>query len=138
MDNGKLTGKIINEALLSREKAYAPYSRFRVGAAVITVGNKIYTGCNIENSSYGLTCCAERVALFKAVSEGEKEFMAIAVASDSEEYCRPCGACRQVMAQFGAEIRVYMCNNKGEYEVKTVADLLPDRFELVFGKGCPE
>jgi len=130
--------KIIKEALSSREKAYAPYSGFRVGAAVITGGDKIYTGCNIENSSYGLTCCAERVALFKAVSEGEKDFKAIAVVSDSEEYCRPCGACRQVMAQFGAEIRVYMCNNKGEYEVKTVADLLPDRFELVFGKGCPE
>jgi len=134
----RMVGKIIKEALLSREKAYAPYSGFRVGAAVITGGDKIYTGCNIENSSYGLTCCAERVALFKAVSEGEKDFKAIAVVSDSEEYCRPCGACRQVMAQFGDEIRVYMCNNKGEYEVKTVADLLPDRFGPVFGKGCPE
>lgn len=124
--------KLIQAALSARDKAYAPYSGFRVGAAV-AAGGKIYTGCNIENSSYGLTCCAERVALFKAVSEGERDFSAIAVASDSNDYCSPCGACRQVLAEFGDGMKVYMCSNKGEYQVKTVADLLPARFVLLPG-----
>lgn len=122
--------RLIQEALSARDKAYAPYSGFRVGAAVVTAGGKIFSGGNIENSSYGLTCCAERVALFKAVSEGERQFAAIAVASDSEGFCSPCGACRQVLAEFGSRMRVYMCNRKGECQVKTVADLLPDRFIL--------
>ncbi|MFZ5648670.1 MAG: cytidine deaminase [Bacillota bacterium] len=121
---------LINEAASARNRAYAPYSRFRVGAAVATSGGKIYSGCNVENASYGLTCCAERVALFKAVSEGEKEFTDIAVVSDSEDFCSPCGACRQVMAEFGGHITVYMCNNRGEYQLKSVSDLLPGSFRL--------
>ena len=138
MENDPAAEKLVKKALSARDSAYAPYSGFKVGAALMTSGGEIYTGCNIENASYGLTCCAERVAVFKAVSEGKKDFTAIAVACGSGDFCSPCGACRQVMAQFGDEIRVYMCNNKGEYEVKTVADLLPDRFGPVFGKGCPE
>lgn len=122
--------RLIKEAVSARSRAYAPYSRFSVGAAVAVSGGNIYTGCNVENASYGLTCCAERVALFKAVSEGEREFTDIAVVSDSEDFCSPCGACRQVMAEFGGNIKVYMCNNRGEYKVKSVSDLLPGSFSL--------
>ncbi|MCL6611358.1 MAG: cytidine deaminase [Peptococcaceae bacterium] len=122
---------MVRAALSARTRAYAPYSGFRVGAALLTGEGKIYTGCNIENSSYGLTCCAERVALFKAVSEGERNFKALAVASDSQEYCSPCGACRQVLAEFGDRLTVYMVNNTGEYLVKTVGELLPARFSLL-------
>ena len=121
---------LILEAISARDTAYAPYSNFRVGAALMTSGETIYTGCNIENSSYGLTCCAERVALFKAVSEGERDFKAIAVVSDSEEYCSPCGACRQVLAEFGEQILVYMSNNAGKYRVQKVSELLPAYFSL--------
>ncbi|MFZ5649825.1 MAG: cytidine deaminase [Bacillota bacterium] len=122
--------RLVKEAISARNRAYAPYSRFRVGAAVAASGGSIYTGCNVENASYGLTCCAERVALFKAVSQGEREFTDIAVVSDSEDFCSPCGACRQVMAEFGGHIKVYMCNNRGEYKVKSVSDLLPGSFSL--------
>lgn len=122
--------RLIKEAVSTRDRAYAPYSGFRVGAAVAAAGGRVFTGCNVENASYGLTCCAERVALFKAISEGEREFTDIAVVSDSEDFCSPCGACRQVMAEFGGHIKVYMCNNRGEYRVKSVADLLPESFSL--------
>lgn len=122
--------KLIDCARKVRENAYAPYSRFQVGAALITAGGKIYTGCNVENSSYGLTVCAERVALFKAVSEGEREFEAIAIFADTRDYCSPCGACRQVLLEFGRDIKVYMANNEGEYKVMTVTELLPAAFEL--------
>lgn len=121
---------LINEAISARDRAYAPYSGFRVGAAVAAAGGRVFTGCNVENSSYGLTCCAERVALFKAVSEGEREFTDIAVVSDSEDFCSPCGACRQVMVEFGGHIKVYMCNKRGEYRVKSTDDLLPESFRL--------
>ncbi|MCL6639113.1 MAG: cytidine deaminase [Firmicutes bacterium] len=122
--------KLINAALAARERAYAPYSGFKVGAAILTRDGRYYTGCNIENASYGLTCCAERVALFKAVSNGEKEFAAIAVAAGTEEFCSPCGACRQVLAEFGGQIKVYMAGARGQYRVKTVAELLPDAFGI--------
>lgn len=121
---------LILQAISARDKAYAPYSKFRVGAALLTAGETIYTGCNIENSSYGLTCCAERVAIFKAVSEGEKHFTAMAVVSDSEEYCSPCGACRQVLAEFGDQILIFMANNAGQYRVQKVSELLPGYFSL--------
>ncbi|MFZ5596850.1 MAG: cytidine deaminase [Bacillota bacterium] len=127
--------KLIARAMSAREKAYAPYSRFRVGAAAMTRGGRIYTGCNVENSSYGLTCCAERVAVFKAVSEGDRDITDIALISDSKDYCSPCGACRQVLAEFGDGIRVYMCNSRGEYEVGTVGDLLPGKFSLPPGES---
>ncbi|MDQ0286489.1 cytidine deaminase [Desulfofundulus luciae] len=127
--------KLINTARASRERAYAPYSGFRVGAAILTSEGRLYTGCNIENASYGLTVCAERVALFKAVSNGERHFAALAVISDSEDYCTPCGACRQVLAEFGNEIKVYMCNHHGEYIVKTLAELLPLSFKLKAGEA---
>jgi cytidine deaminase len=129
-NSAAVTARLVQAALAAREKAYAPYSGFRVGAALLTGTGRIYDGCNIENSSYGLSCCAERVALFKAVSEGDRDFLALAVASGSGDHCPPCGACRQVLAEFGDQIKVYMCNNKGEYKVDTVAGLLPGKFGL--------
>jgi len=122
--------KLIGAAAASREKAYAPYSNFRVGAAILTKEGRYYTGCNIENASYGLTCCAERVALFKAVSNSERSFEAIAVTAGTDEYCSPCGACRQALAEFGTDIKVYMVNGSGNYQVRTVAELLPESFAL--------
>jgi len=120
--------KLINAALAARERAYAPYSGFRVGAVVLTREGRCYTGCNVENASYGLSCCAERVALFKAVSSGERDFQAIAVTAGTEDFCAPCGACRQVLAEFGPHIDVYMANGRGEYRLKTAAELLPEAF----------
>jgi cytidine deaminase len=122
--------KLIGAAAASREEAYAPYSNFRVGAAILTKEGRYYTGCNIENASYGLTCCAERVALFKAVSNSERSFEAIAVTAGTDEYCSPCGACRQALAEFGTDIKVYMVTGSGDYQVRTVAELLPDSFKL--------
>lgn len=127
--------KLINTARAARERAYAPYSNFRVGAALLTAEGRLYNGCNIENASYGLTICAERVALFKAVSNGEKNFAALAVISGGAEYCTPCGACRQVLIEFAPEMDVYMCNSRGEYKRQTVAALLPLSFYLSLDAG---
>ncbi|MCT4688353.1 cytidine deaminase [Vallitalea sp.] len=105
--------EIVNEAMKAKEMAYVPYSKFKVGAAVITKGGKIYTGCNIENASFGATNCAERTALFKAVSEGEREFDAIAVVSSSGDFTPPCGICRQVLAELMPEGKIILANNNG-------------------------
>lgn len=91
---------LIDEAINIRNKAYVPYSKFQVGAALLTKSGKIYTGCNIENAAYPVSCCAERVAIFKAISEGETEFVEMAVAADTERPVPPCGSCRQVMSEF--------------------------------------
>jgi len=120
--------KLIEVALQAREKAYTPYSKFKVGAALLTGDGHIFTGCNVENASYGLTCCAERTAVFKAVSEGHREFDAIAVVADVPKLCSPCGACRQVLSEFGGDIKVHMGNVKGEYVTTTVNELLPGYF----------
>jgi len=133
--------KLINAALAARERAYAPYSKFRVGAAILTREGRYYTGCNVENVSYGLSCCAERVAIFKAVSNGERDFQAIAITAGTEDFCAPCGACRQVLAEFGPHIDVYMANEVGEYRLKTVAELLPEAFgsgALAAKEGRPD
>lgn len=127
--------KLINAAVDARKKAYAPYSNYRVGAAILTRQGRYYTGCNIENASYSLTCCAERVALYKAVSAGEHDFEAIAVAGTAD-YCVPCGACRQTLAEFGTSLKVYMVNGQGDYLVQTLDALLPcvfDRERLLSG-----
>ncbi|OPY57768.1 MAG: Cytidine deaminase [Pelotomaculum sp. PtaU1.Bin035] len=121
---------LIKAASAAREGAYAPYSGFKVGAAILTTEGHCYTGCNIENASYGLSCCAERVALFKAVSNGERDFEAVAVTSGTDGYCAPCGACRQVLAEFNPAMKVYMVNKQGEYRLLTVAELLPVAFAL--------
>lgn len=123
--------ELINKALEARKYAYTPYSHFAVGAALLTTEGDVYTGCNIENASYGLTVCAERVALFKAVSCGQRSFKALAVVAGTEEYCSPCGACRQVLSEFGGDMRVYLANRRGEYREMTVNELLPGAFSLV-------
>jgi cytidine deaminase len=122
--------KLINIARAARDKAYAPYSNFPVGAALITLRGQIYKGCNIENASYGLTVCAERIAVFKAVSEGERDFAALAVIAGGENYCFPCGACLQVFYEFCPRCRIFICNNQGEFQEKLVTELLPYAFQI--------
>lgn len=120
--------ELILAAQEAREKAYAPYSGFKVGAALLASNGKVYTGCNIENAAFGHSICAERTAVFKAVSDGEKTFAALAVVADTEEPVSPCGACRQVLAEFSADMRVIMANTKGKFVLSTVKQLLPYAF----------
>jgi cytidine deaminase len=121
--------ELISTALKFREKAYVPYSNFKVGAAVITEDDTIYGGCNIENASYGATNCAERTAIFKAVSEGHRSIKAIAIIGDVSTYTYPCGICRQVMAEFAdASIPVILIKNEDDYIVKTLEEVLPGAF----------
>lgn len=120
--------RLIELAKGVREQAYAPYSRFLVGAALLGRSGRVYTGCNVENASYPAGICAERCAVAKAVSEGEREFSAIAVVGDTEGPCAPCGICRQVLAEFGPDIQVIMANLKGNVKVVAAADLLPGAF----------
>lgn len=121
--------KLADIASAAKEKAYAPYSKFRVGAVVLADSGKLYTGVNVENVSFGATCCAERAAVFKAVSEGERKIKAVAIASDSEELIFPCGMCRQVLAEFGDRDMPVICTkNNGDYRVYTLEELLPNAF----------
>ena len=117
---------LIKLAQQAREQAYSPYSQFPVGAALQGRSGRIYCGCNVENVSYGLTVCAERVAVFKAISEGEREFDAIAVVTSNGG--SPCGACRQVLAEFNHKIAVYVADTEGEYQTYCLEELLPDAF----------
>lgn len=119
--------KLINRAVVARDKTYSPYSHFGVGAALLCEDGRIYEGCNIENASYGLTNCAERTAIFKAVSEGQTKFKALAVVADTEGPCAPCGACRQVISEFEIP-RIIMANLRGDYTVVDLEGLLPFRF----------
>ena len=120
---------LIQAAAAVRDKAFAPYSRFKVGAAVRGASGRIHTGCNVESASFGLTCCAERVAVFKAVSEGEHEIVAVAVVTDVSPPAAPCGACRQVLYEFGADMAVIRANLTGERVDAVMRDLLPDGFD---------
>ena len=115
-------------AQMAKLKAYSPFSKFRVGAAILTRDNKIFTGCNIENSSYGLTICAERVAIFNAISSGASKFSAIAVISDSPTFTPPCGACRQVLLDLAGDIDFVMVDSKNHFKVLKLATLLPFAF----------
>lgn len=119
---------LVQLAAEAMENAYAPYSNFRVGAALLTKNGKVYTGCNIENASYGATNCAERTAIFKAVSEGEREFEAIAIIADTDKFAYPCGICRQVMLEFSRDLKLYVSNRNGEYKEYTIDELLPGGF----------
>ncbi len=110
----------------AREKSYSPYSHYKVGAALLTSSGQIYTGCNIENASYGPSVCAERTAIFKAVSEGERNFTAIAIVTSDGGM--PCGVCRQVIREFAPNLTVIVGNMEGKYQVFTLADLLPHSF----------
>jgi cytidine deaminase len=122
--------ELITSAIDIRERAYVPYSNFKVGAAVLTGNDKIYSGCNIENASYGATNCAERTAIFKAISEGEKSIKAIAIIGDVENYTFPCGICRQVIAEFAEDgnTDVILVKNKEDYIIKKMHELLPGAF----------
>ena len=119
--------KLMDCAIKARENAYSPYSHFAVGAALLCEDGTLYEGCNIENASYGLTNCAERTAIFKAVSEGQIKFKALAVVADTEGPCAPCGACRQVMAEFKIPL-IIMGNLMGNIKIVTIEELLPFSF----------
>lgn len=121
---------LIKEAIAAKEMAYTPYSHFRVGAALLTKEGKIYRGCNIENVAFTPTNCAERTAFFKAISEGEKEFAAIAVTGDADDYLYPCGVCRQVMVEFCdlQEFKVIVANTEDDYKVFPLGELVPGVF----------
>ena len=120
--------RLLEHAKHAREKAYVPYSKFKVGAAVMTRSGQIFEGCNIENASYGLANCAERTAIFKAVSEGEQDLIAIAVVADCKIPVPPCGACRQVISEFNPEMPVILGNLKGDIAEYTIDQLLPGAF----------
>ncbi|MEW6447721.1 MAG: cytidine deaminase [Bacillota bacterium] len=119
---------LVGRALAAKEKAYAPYSGIRVGAAVKTGDGAIFTGANVENASYGLTICAERVAVAKAVTEGYRDIVAVAIVWEGEGFCTPCGACRQVLHEFGPGMRVIMTDAQGNYREEVLAALLPHAF----------
>jgi len=122
---------LISKAYAAREMAYVPYSNFKVGAALITEDNTIYTGCNIENASYGATNCAERTAIFKAVSEGHNKIKAIAIVGAKGNYTFPCGICRQVILEFANEnVDIILAKNENEYIVKTIDEILPGGFTI--------
>jgi cytidine deaminase len=120
---------LIAAAKQARENAHAPFSNFRVGAALRAKSGRIYTGSNIESASYGLTCCAERVAIFKALSEGERGFEALAVVADTEKLTPPCGACRQILWEFCGDLPVVLANLAGKEERESAGNLLPRPFD---------
>jgi cytidine deaminase len=123
---------LIAAARAAREHAHAPYSSFRVGAAVRAKSGRVFTGCNVENATYGLTICAERVAIFKAISEGERGFDAVAVAADTETLTPPCGACRQIIWEFCGDAEIILANLKGKVETYRMSQLFPKPFDSSF------
>ncbi len=126
--------ELINAAIEARENAYAPYSNFQVGAAVEGESGDIYIGCNVESASYGLTVCAERVAIWKGISRGEKRFKQIAVVVDTEELTPPCGVCRQIIWEFCGDVPVILSNLHGNTETIMMSELLPRAFDSKFLK----
>jgi cytidine deaminase len=124
--------KLIAAARAAREHAHAPYSKFRVGAAVRAASGKIFTGCNVENATYGLTLCAERVAVFKAVSEGERGFDAVAVVADTDSLTPPCGSCRQILWEFCGDAEVILANLQGKVEHHRMSAIFPKPFDGTF------
>jgi len=129
---------LLDAARKAREKAYAPYSHFPVGAAVLGADGGIYAGCNVENSSLGLTCCAERSAVFAMVAAGEREIREVLIIGQTDEPLPPCGACRQVIAEFAdPAVVVHMCNRRGESRDITVAELVPHIFHLRKSRAKP-
>lgn len=126
---------LVQQAINAKSRAMPTYSNFHVGAALLGKSGKVYLGANIEISSYGLTICAERTAAFSAIIEGEREFEAIAIAGDSDEYISPCGACRQVLVELcGKGLQVFMVNGKGEFKQNTIDELIPYSFSKEFLK----
>ena len=123
---------LLEAALAARENAHAPFSGFQVGAALEDDSGRIHTGCNVENATYGLTICAERVAVFKAISEGARKFRRIAVAADTGTLTPPCGACRQILWEFCGDIEVLLVNLEGRSESLRLKDLFPRPFDASF------
>ena len=126
---------LCQKAIDMLDMAYVPYSHFPVGAALLCRDGTVFTGCNIENAAYGATICAERTAIFKAVSEGHRDFDTIVIAGRSEDYCYPCGMCRQFMKEFAPEMQVICLNGKGEAKELTLRELLPYGFDSTFLPG---
>jgi cytidine deaminase len=123
---------LLRAALDAREHAHAPYSNFRVGAALEDAAGRIHTGCNVENATYGLTMCAERVAIYKAISEGAREFRRIAVAADSHRLTPPCGSCRQLIWEFCGDVEIALVNLAGKTESLRASELFPRAFDDSF------
>ncbi len=123
---------LVEAAIQAREFAHAPYSHFRVGAAVEDETGRVFTGCNVENATYGLTLCAERVAIFKGISEGAKRFHRIAVAVDTDRLTPPCGACRQILWEFCGDAELTLCNMHGLFETLRLSTLFPRAFDATF------
>ena len=126
--------ELIAAAIAVRENAYAPFSSFKVGSAIEMEDGEVIDGCNVESASYGLTVCAERVAIWKAISQGKRKIKHIAVVADTEELTPPCGVCRQIIWEFGGDIPVTMANLKGKTETVQMKDLLPRAFDTKFLK----
>jgi len=128
--------ELIEQAREARQGAHAPYSNFKVGAAILASDGRVFTGCNVENSTYSLSMCAERVAIFKAVSEGARELLKIAVVADSENLTPPCGCCRQMIWEFaGEETKVILANMIGDIQKFDIKELIPEPFDARFLEG---
>ena len=130
----QLDKELVAAATAVRENAYAPFSEFKVGAALVTDGGQIIVGSNVESASYGLTVCAERVAVWNAISQGKRKVTRIAVVADTEDLTPPCGVCRQIIWEFGGDIPVVLANLKGKTETVQMKDLLPRAFDTKFLK----
>jgi cytidine deaminase len=126
---------LVDAARAAREFALAPYSGFKVGAALLTRAGRVITGCNVENASYGLTMCAERVALLKALSEGERDFIELAVVADTEVLTPPCGTCRQIIWEFSKNATIVLANLRGQQGIVSIRELLPRAFDARFLTG---
>jgi cytidine deaminase len=130
--NDSTNNRLLVAALAARANAFAPFSKFQVGAAVEDADGRIHTGCNIENATYGLTICAERVAIFKAISEGARKFRRVAVAADTDALTPPCGACRQILWEFCADVEIALVNLRGKTETYRLKDLFPKPFDASY------
>lgn len=128
----KASDPLVTAALAVRENAFAPFSKFKVGAAVEGLDGRIHTGCNVENATYGLTMCAERVAVFKGISEGARRFKRVAVAADTRRLTPPCGACRQILWEFCGDVEILLVNPHGKTETHRLKDLFPKPFDATF------
>jgi cytidine deaminase len=123
---------LLSAALAARQNAFAPFSKFQVGAALEDLDGRIHTGCNVENATYGLTVCAERVAVLKAISEGVRKFRRIAVAADTDDLTPPCGACRQILWEFCGDVEILLVNPRGKTETYRLKDLFPKPFDVTY------
>ena len=123
---------LLAAALAARENAFAPFSKFKVGAAAEDESGRIHTGCNVENATYGLTVCAERVAIFKAISEGARQFKRVAVAADTDSLTPPCGACRQILWEFCGDVEIVLVNPRGKTESYRLKELFPKPFDVSY------